>query len=136
MIKYLFGVVAYFFLSFLFLSEASAQQVSWNEEAAVRQTLKKYQDNLKQRQKVQGWRVQFFSTTDRRSMENTLRQLKARYPDLQFTWIYKEPLYQIRAGAFLYRKDAAPLQHILKKEFAGAFPVQDEIEILELLENN
>jgi hypothetical protein len=136
MIKYLSGVIAYLFLTFLHLPDVSGQQVTWNEEPAVRQTLKKYQDNLKQRQKVQGWRVQFFSTTDRRSMENTLRQLKTNYPDIRFTWVYKEPLYQIRAGAFLYRKDAAPLQHILKKEFAGAFPVQDEIEILELLENN
>jgi hypothetical protein len=136
MIKYLSGVIAYLFFTFLYLPGVSGQQVTWNEEPAVRQTLKKYQDNLKQRQKVQGWRVQFFSTTDRRSMENTLRQLKTNYPDIRFTWVYKEPLYQIRAGAFLYRKDAAPLQHILKKEFAGAFPVQDEIEILELLENN
>lgn len=102
----------------------------------MRNSLSEYIEAVKNREKVMGWRIQFFSTTDRRTMETTLKTLKQKYPGVPFTWIFKDPLYQVRAGAFLYKKDAAPLQHLLKKEFAGAFPIQDEIEVLELLYNH
>lgn len=113
-----------------------AQSILWVEEPAVKSHLSQYQDKLKKTTKVNGWRVQFYSTTDRRNMETTIRQLKNKYPGLKFSWVYVEPYYQIRAGAFLYRKDTASLQHLLKKDYAGAFPIQDEIDVLDLLENN
>jgi hypothetical protein len=116
--------------------ELSAQRIIWNEEPNVKKTLDEYKSMLQQRTKIEGWRVQFYSTTDRRNMENTIKQLKRRFPGIKFTWIYTEPFYQIRAGAFLYRKDTLPLQNLLKKEFAGAFPITDEIDVLDLLENN
>ena len=131
--KGLFFVVFSFFIH---AHIAFGQQVNWREEACVRNSLSEYIEAVKNREKVMGWRIQFFSTTDRRTMETTLKTLKQKYPGVPFTWIFKDPLYQVRAGAFLYKKDAAPLQHLLKKEFAGAFPIQDEIEVLELLYNH
>jgi hypothetical protein len=136
-IKYFnFFIVVAFMMAPFFNIDLSAQRVIWKEEASVKKNLDEYKATLQQRRKVGGWRVQFYSTTDRRNMENTIKQLNKRFPDIKFTWIYTEPFYQIRAGAFLYRKDTAPLQHLLKKEFAGAFPIADEIDILDLLENN
>ncbi len=120
----------------VFSIQLNAQRIIWKEESSVKKSLDEYKSILQQRTKVEGWRVQFYSTTDRRNMENTIKQLKNQYPDISFSWIYTEPFYQIRAGAFLYRKDTAPLQYLLKKEFAGAFPITDEIDIIDLLENN
>ena len=121
---------------FLQLNGLFSQQVNWREESCVLNSLTNYKQTVKNRQKVMGWRVQFFSTTDRRTMEITLKALKQKYPEVPFTWVFKDPLYQIRAGAFLYKKDTAPLQHLLKKEFAGAFPIQDEVDMLQLLYNH
>jgi hypothetical protein len=114
---------------------AQSHAIQWREEPVVEAAIQKYQSALKERTKINGWRVQFYSTTDRRNLDQTIKQLKSRYPGVSFTWVYVEPIYQIRAGAFQFRRDTAPLQHMLKKEFAGAFPVQDEIEVLELLDN-
>lgn len=120
----------------VFSIKLNAQRIIWKEEPSVKKSLDEYKSILQQRSKVEGWRVQFYSTTDRRNMENTIRKLKNQYPDINFSWIYTEPFYQIRAGAFLYRKDTAPLQYLLKKEFAGAFPIADQIDIIDLLEHN
>jgi hypothetical protein len=124
-----------FFCFCLFFGVASAQTVSFIEEPQVHTKLKEFEYNARSVKKIMGWRVQFYSTTDRRNMEQIIRKLKNKYPNIKFSWTYNEPFYQIKAGAFAYRKDTAPLQHLLRKEFAGAFPVQEEIETVELLEN-
>jgi hypothetical protein len=104
-------------------------------ETPVKRMFDRYVSTNGSIDKYDGWRIQFYSTTDRRNMENTIRRLKKQYPDVKFTWIYNEPFYQIRAGAFLRRSDALPLQFELKNEFPGAFPVADKIENIELLES-
>ena len=84
--------------------------------------------------KLDGWRIQFYSTTDRRNMESTIRTLERKYPNVKFSWVYNSPYYQVRAGAFLSRKDLLRLQYALKRDYPGAFPVQDKIDIKELVE--
>jgi len=120
---------------FLLVGVASSQTVTVIEEPQVRKKLSEYENKSRSEKKIMGWRIQFYSTTDRRNMEQTIRRLKNKFPDIKFTWTYTEPFYQIKAGAFAYRKDSASLQHLLRKEFAGAFPVMEEIEKSELLEN-
>lgn len=119
----------------LFFGAVSAQTVTFVEEPQVNKKLREFESSFRSVKKIMGWRVQFYSTTDRRNMEQVIRRLKNKYPNIKFSWTYNEPFYQIKAGAFAHRKDTAPLQHLLRKEFAGAFPVQEEIETVELLEN-
>ncbi len=112
-----------------------AQRVTFREEPAVKQMMDRFVNRNKTAIKVNGWRIQFYATTDRRNMENTIRKLKKQYPDVKFTWTFNDPYYQVRAGAYTTRQEAVPLQYALKREFPGAFPVTEEIEVKELLEN-
>jgi hypothetical protein len=134
MLKYLFLLCTGFLL--LSSAEVQAQSLRLVEEPAVQQLIDKYVQYNKSQKKIDGWRIQFFASTDRRTMESTLRRMKNAYPDVKFVWTFNEPFYHVKAGAYAQRVDAIPLQYVLKKEFPGAFPVREELEVLELLENN
>jgi len=114
---------------------ANSQSIVVNAERPVQNMRDRYIHNNSESKDFKGWRIQFYSTTDRRNMESTLRRLKSKYPGTTFTWVYDTPYYRLRAGAFRYRNDLLPLQHELKKEFPGAFPIEDQIESKELTES-
>lgn len=118
------------------LAEIQGQSLRFQEEPAVKQLVDRYIQSNKELKKIDGWRIQFFASTDRRTMEQTLRRMKQSYPDVKFVWTFNEPFYHVKAGAYAQRVDAIPLQYVLKKEFPGAFPVREELDVLELLENN
>ncbi len=134
MLKYLFLALTGTLI--LGTSTAYGQSLRLVEETAVQHLIDKYVQYNKSQKKIDGWRIQFFASTDRRTMESTLRRMKNAYPDIKFVWTFNEPFYHVKAGAYANRVDAIPLQYVLKKEFPGAFPVREELEVLELLENN
>lgn len=134
MLKYLFLLCTG--ILFLNSSAVQAQSLRLVEEPAVQHLIDKYVQYNKSQKKIDGWRIQFFASTDRRTMESTLRRMKNAYPDVKFVWTFNEPFYHVKAGAYAQRVDAIPLQYVLKKEFPGAFPVREELDVLELLENN
>lgn len=134
MLKYLFLTLTGTLI--LGTSTAYGQSLRLVEETAVQHLIDKYVQYNKSQKKIDGWRIQFFASTDRRTMESTLRRMKNAYPDIKFVWTFNEPFYHVKAGAYANRVDAIPLQYALKKEFPGAFPVREELEVLELLENN
>ena len=113
----------------------SAQAVNISAEKGIQEMRTMYLNQYLSESKRDGWRIQFYSTTDRRNMENTLRRLKNKYPNVKFSWVFNNPYYQVRAGAFLNRKESIPLQNELKKEFPGAFTVADQIDFSELTES-
>jgi len=119
----------------LISSDVTSQTVAVNPERSIQQMRDKYINRNKADGEFNGWRIQFYSTTDRRNMENTLKRLKSAYPSVKFTWVYDTPYYRLRAGAFRYRSDLLPLQFELKKEFPGAFPIEDKIVPKKLSKN-
>lgn len=118
-----------------FYTYSHAQTVQMVLEPALQKMQDRYVRGHRTIEKKEGWRIQFYSSTDRRTMETTIRRMKSRYPDVKFTWIYTEPYYKARAGAFASRSEALPLLIDLKSEFPGAYPILDKIEKLELLES-
>lgn len=113
----------------------SAQEVNVSAEKGILAMRNLYLNKYISESKRDGWRIQFYSTTDRRNMESTISRLKNKYPTVKFSWIFNNPYYQVRAGAFLNRKELIPLHNELKKEFPGAFPVADQVEFSELTES-
>jgi hypothetical protein len=112
-----------------------SQQVELSAEKGVQDIKAYYQDYMNTKTEGTGWRIQFYSTTDRRNMESTIKRLRSNYPQIKFTWTYDNPFYRIRAGAFRYRQDAMPLLYEFKKEFPGAFPIEDKVDFRELIES-
>ena len=83
---------------------------------------------------MSGWRIQILATTDRQNMESALRQFRNLYPSIPVDWLHTKPYYKVRAGAFTTKRDALRTLYILKADYPGAYPVQDnQIKPEELL---
>ena len=102
--------------------------------SSVINMMKKYVDNNKSTDEIQGWRLQIVATTDRRLMESTRTRFRREFPLLKCTWTHRNPYYHVRAGAFADRKEALPELDKIKKKFPKAYLVVDKIKYDELNE--
>ncbi len=94
----------------------------------------KFVEQNKSQTSVKGWRIQILATNDRQRMETALRQFGNLYPSIPVDWLHAKPYYKVRAGAFATKRDALRTLYILKQDYPGAYPVQDnEIKPEELL---
>ncbi|MBK7233587.1 MAG: SPOR domain-containing protein [Saprospiraceae bacterium] len=81
---------------------------------------------------VSGWRITVISTSDRRQMEETKTLFQKNF-NYKFKWEYKEPYYQLTAGAFINRNEALAALDQVKKKFQNAFiSIDHKIEYAEL----
>jgi hypothetical protein len=113
-------------LAFLFFFHKSgAQKVVIKEEPVITQMMAKFVEKNKQKKTLAGWRVQIASTTDRRSMDETLKKFQQDYPDIPVAWVHAKPYYQVRSGAFKTKLECLRLLSLLKPEYPEAYPVAD-----------
>lgn len=111
--------------------QVQAQQVTVEYEPAIIELIEDLASYHKSKERM-GWRIQFYSTTDRRKMEQTIARLKKTHKNTTFSWTYNSPFYQLRAGTFAHKSDAKALLFALKREYPGAFLVQDKISVSDL----
>lgn len=102
-----------------------SQKILIKEDPTVAQMMKKFVELNKQKKNVSGWRVQIASTTDRRMMDEVLKNFQLNHPDIPITWIHAKPYYQVRAGAFKTKLESMRLLSMLKQEFPDAYLVAD-----------
>ena len=116
----------FIFLTLLFISNFGfCQKIVINEDPVVQQMMKKFVELNKQKKMVSGWRIQISSTTDRRLMDETLKNFQQNYPDVPISWVHAKPYYQVRAGAFKTKLESLKLLSLLKTEYPEAYPVAD-----------
>jgi hypothetical protein len=102
-----------------------AQKISIKEDPIITKMMDKYADFNRQRKTTNGWRIQIASTTDRRQMDETVKNFERTYPDVPLTWIHAKPYYQVRIGAFKTKIESLRLLNLVKLDFPTAYPVQD-----------
>ena len=102
-----------------------AQNVSETVEAKVSQLMQRFIDKNKAQTTVKGWRIQLMATNDRQNMENALRRFENLYPSIPVDWLHAKPYYKIRAGSFTTKREALRTLYILRSDYPGAYPVQD-----------
>jgi hypothetical protein len=113
-------------LTLLFISNFGfCQKIAINEDPVIQQMMEKFVELNKQKKVVSGWRVQISSTTDRRLMDETLKNFQQNYPDVPISWVHAKPYYQVRAGAFKTKLESLKLLSLLKTEYPEAYPVAD-----------
>ncbi|MEZ4935518.1 MAG: SPOR domain-containing protein [Saprospiraceae bacterium] len=111
-----------------------AQSISETVEPKVSQLMQRFIDQNKSKTTVQGWRIQLLATTDRQNMESSLSRFENLYPSIPVDWLHAKPYYKVRAGAFATKREALRTLYILREDYPGAYPVQDnEIRPEELL---
>lgn len=102
-----------------------AQTISITEEPMIQQMMLRFKELNKAEKNISGWRIQLTATTDRKLMEEALRNFESKYPDTPLNWIHAKPYYQLRVGAFATRMEALKLLSKVKADFPSAFPAQD-----------
>jgi hypothetical protein len=68
-----------------------------------------------------GFRVQIFSSTDRKAVYAEQTRFKAAHPSIRTYISYAEPYYKLRVGDFRTRLEAEKLINKLKRSYQGLF---------------
>jgi len=110
-----------------------AQQITVQEDPSIQSFVDAYIDQAKVRSKQKAWKVQIIFSQDRRVIENEQSRFESKFPGDKTVWTYKDPYYQLKAGAFIYKADAEIYLKAIKKEYPGAFLLQDDAEPMELI---
>lgn len=102
-----------------------AQQVLINEPPGVSGLMEQWVRTNRANAKVEGWRVQLVSSTDRTRVEAEKVRFLRLHPDVPADWVHEKPYYKLRAGAFHTRLEAAAFLQTLHDDFPGAYPARD-----------
>ena len=89
--------------------------------------IKKYNNILKERGGVNGWRVQLkFKAKEAEIIQLKLKFIKL-YPDIPIFLEYHEPYYRIRVGNCRTKLEALKIKNKIIKDFPGSYPVPEII---------
>ena len=96
-------------------------------EKGINALVHKYEDILKAKNGVEGWRVQLVF----KAKQEEIRQLKIdfinRYPEIPAYLEYDAPYYRVRVGNCRTKLEAIKIKHQISKNFPGAYPVPEII---------
>lgn len=70
---------------------------------------------------AKGFRVQIFSSTDRKAAYDEQAKFKAAYPNIRSYVSYTVPYYKLRVGDFRTRLEAEKLINKLRPKYQGLF---------------
>ena len=101
-----------------------AQEIQINEDPRVTQLLRNWTNANRANPKVEGWRVQIMSTTDRQQVEESRNRFRLQHPDVPAEWTHEKPYYKLRVGAFRNKLEALAFIAVLT-DYAGAYPARD-----------
>jgi len=76
---------------------------------------------------LNGYRVQFFSSSNRAEAYNAQARFNRKYPDIRTYISYREPYFKVRAGDFRTRLEASKLLQELRPMFTSLFIIQEKI---------
>ena len=94
----------------------------------------KYENILKAKNGVVGWRVQLFSMAKRKLIIQEKNNFIKNYPEIPIYLTHKPPYYKLRVGNCRTKLEAIKIKNQISKNFPGAHPVPITIDPI-LLEN-
>ena len=104
---------------------------SINEEG-IDALVSKYENILKAKNGVEGWRVQLMF----KAKQDEIKQLKIDfirlYPEINAYLEYDAPYYRVRVGNCRTKLEAIKIKHQISKNFPGAYPVPEIINFSQL----
>ena len=104
---------------------AGAQNVQVNTDPAVEQLVRTWVAQNRANPRMEGWRIQIMSSTDRQLVEAVKTQFLSLYSEMTADWVHEKPYYKLRVGAFLTRQEALSTLILLKDTYPDAYPTRD-----------
>lgn len=110
----------------LLLHQASnAQNVQVNLDPAIEEMMRTWTAQNRANPRMDGWRIQIMSSTDRQRVESGKTQFLGLYPTVPADWVHEKPYYKLRVGAFQTRQEAMSFLLQLKYSYPDAYPTRD-----------
>ena len=78
---------------------------------------------------IKGFRVQVFSSTDRKAVYAEQTKFKAMYPGIRSYISYSIPYYKLRVGDYRTRLEAEQLINKLRRRYEGLFIFAEPINL-------
>jgi len=101
-------------------------------EKGIDALVHKYENILKAKNGVEGWRVQLMF----KAKQEEIKQLKIDfiklYPEIPAYLEYDAPYYRVRVGNCRTKLEAIKIKHQISKNFPGAYPVPEIINFSQL----
>jgi len=101
-------------------------------EKGIDALVHKYENILKAKNGVEGWRVQLMF----KAKQEEIKQLKIDfiklYPEIPAYLEYDDPYYRVRVGNCRTKLEAIKIKHQISKNFPGAYPVPEIINFSQL----
>lgn len=104
---------------------ARTQEIQVNADPAIEQLFKTWINLNRSNPRIEGWRIQIFSSTDRQQVESGKARFLNMYPNITADWVHEKPYYKLRVGAFRTRQEAMSFLAEIKDSYPGAYPAKD-----------
>lgn len=113
----------------------TAQQgiINISQDATLEAALERHKQINKNKTKVDGWTVFVMSSTDRTKVTTAKATFLRTYSDIPVDWEYTRPFYNLHAGAFATKLEAASLLARMKAQYPSAYIGRTKFTPRELL---
>ncbi len=91
-------------------------------------------DAAKENPGMQGYRIQIYSNSDRKTANEIRTKCLQLHPDVDVYLIYQQPSFKVRVGDFRNRMEAYPVYRDLLNNFDNVLIVPDRINLPKLTE--
>jgi hypothetical protein len=101
-------------------------------EKGIDALVSKYENILKAKNGVEGWRVQIMFKTKKEEIQQLKITFIKLYPKIPAYLEYDAPYYRVRVGNCRTKLEAIKIQRQISKHFPGAYPVPEIINFSQL----
>ena len=105
--------------------------ISINEKG-INTLIRKYENILKAKKGVAGWRVQLMFKTKKKELKQLKIAFIKLYPEIPAYLEYEAPYYKVRVGNCRTKLEAIKIKQEISKNFPGAYPVPEIINFSQL----
>ena len=108
------------------------KEITSVNEQGIDALVHKYENILKAKNGVEGWRVQLLFKAKQKEIMQLKIDFINLYPEIPAYLEYDAPYYRVRVGNFITKIEAIKIKHQISKNFPGAYPVPEIINLSQL----
>jgi hypothetical protein len=110
---------------------ASAQKnITIKQEPWLQKLLDRHIELNTTIKRVQGWRIQLISNSERNEVMNAKTSFLTLYPNTKTYLTYQQPYFKLRVGDFADKADAYQFMKEINDHFKGIFIVPDVVNVM------
>ena len=101
-------------------------------EKGINALVRKYENILKAKNGIDGWRVQIMFKTKKEEIQQLKIAFIKLYPEIPAYLKYEAPYYRLRVGNCRTKLEAIKIKQKISKNFPGTYPVPEIINFSQL----